>query len=100
MEDICGQVHLSLFVFIKCIAECEFVILIKITTLCHSFLWQWVVFSSECEDVQVCAVADSINRRGWDPNNRFNPSKLLCLSFVRTWMFNAICRGFYLCSMS
>ena len=32
MEHICGQVHLSLFVFVKCIAECEFIILIKITT--------------------------------------------------------------------
>lgn len=56
MEDICGQVHLSLFVFIKCIAECEFVILIKITTLCHSFRgsgWSFQVNAKMCRFVQL-----------------------------------------------
>ena len=32
---------------------------------------------------------------GWDPTNQFYPTKFLCLSQARTWIWNIICRGFF-----
>ena len=31
--------------------------------------------------------------RGEDPINKFNPATILCMSEVRTWISNVICRG-------
>jgi hypothetical protein len=36
---------------------------------------------------------------GWDPINRFNSDKFLCMSQAGTWISNAICHGPILCSI-
>jgi hypothetical protein len=76
---------------------------------CHSFLWWYVVFSSESESVQVFFIiclcmywgqrSSYQKGRVWTLLNSLTMSHFLYLSQTRTWISNVICHGL-LCSAS
>jgi len=43
------------------------------------------------------AVEDPIIKRVWDPSNRFNSARIMCLSQARIWISNAKSRGLLYC---
>ena len=68
---------------------------------CYSvrlFEWKWINASFEFFAYICIVVGHPIIRRGCDPINRFKLATFLCLSHVRAWMLNAICRGLFVLS--
>ena len=75
---------------------------------CHSFcdsMWSFCVeanlFRSSCRlFIYVLLLEIQLSRGyGWDPINQFNHATCLCLSQIRTWIYNVNCCGF-LCSLN
>ena len=88
-------------------------LLVYCSELCgHSLWWNYVVFLSGSESVQVfylffsflymysIAMEIQLSRgEGWDLIDRFNIATSMCLSQARTWISNVICHGLIICSM-